>query len=156
MPPYRPNKRRASSAAQPLLNVSDAIDSILKEMQNIFPKELTDAEIEHWHRDLQPFPIPTIEWAFDAHRRNGRFFPVFGEILDLCIAYAPNNGQPICDSECKRRHGKGYGSNDILWLLEQHNRKRDELNRPLTEAELEPLYEALDTHRGHKPQWRAA
>jgi hypothetical protein len=158
MPPYRPNKRKQRSAAQPLLNVSDAIDSILTEMLAIFKDkaEVTDAEIEHWHRDLQPFPIPTIEWAFDAHRRNGRFFPLYGEILDLCIAYAPTTGQSVCDAECRKRHGKGYGANDILWLLERYNQKRAELNRPLTEAEMEPLYEALDAHRGHKPQWRAA
>jgi hypothetical protein len=159
MPSSTHRRRKQQGEVMPLLSVSERIDSLLKEMLNIFPSkgEVTDAEIEHWHKDLQPFPIQGIEWAFDTHRRNGRFFPVYGEILDLCIAWEPSTGQSVCTAECKRKHGKGYGSNDILWLLQKYNEKRASLpSRPLIDAEVDSLMDDLDKHRGHKPQWRAA
>jgi len=36
-----------------------------------------------------PFTLTAIDWAFDTHRRLGNFFPKFGNILDLCIAWEP-------------------------------------------------------------------
>lgn len=158
MPQSRPRRRKGNGEVVPPLSVSDRIDSLLKEHLTIFPSkgDVTVEEIEHWHRDLQPFPVQAIEWAFDCHRRNARFFPLYGEILDLCIAYAPTTGQSVCDTECRRKHGKGYGSNDILWLLEKYNQKRAAVNRALNEDEMEEIYKALDKHRGYAPQWRAA
>jgi hypothetical protein len=118
---------------------------------------LEQGEIERWVQDLSQFPIAAIEWAFENWRRSGRFFPVPGDILDQCIAWAPSTGTTLCDAECKKRHGKGYGSNDIVWLLAKYNQKRAQLpNRPLTDGEVEALMDDLDKHRGHAPLWRAA
>lgn len=166
MPTLKPRKRKQRGEVMPLLSVSDKIDSLLKEMLTTFPakREVTVEEIEHWHKDLQPFPIQAIEWAFDCHRRNARFFPVPGEILDLCIEFSPITGTSDCDAECKRRHGKGYGENrskgfyDITRLNELVRRKiqaeKRTLAQPLTDTEINGLLDELDKMRGYKPQWR--
>ena len=153
----------------PLLSVSAKIDSLLKEMLTTFPSkgEVTVEEIEHWHRDLQPFPLPAIEWSFDTHRRNGRFFPLYGEILDLCISWEPaQRDTRVCDAECRKKHGTGYGENhvkgffDVTFLGElvrekivANKRTRDQV---LTDDEIEQLCVELDKKRGGAPVWRTA
>lgn len=91
MPKYTPPRRKGHGAVIPPLSVSDRVDSLLKEMLSIFPNktELTEAEIEHWHRYLEPYHISAIEWAFENWRRSGSFFPVYSDILDLIGAWEP-------------------------------------------------------------------
>jgi hypothetical protein len=143
--------------------VLDVIDNCLKDMSRTWPaKELSSEEIEHWHQDLGPFPVKAIEWAFDNWRRNGRFFPVYGDILDQCVAWEPpeHTRKPICDAQCKADHGKGYHWNDVYWLLvklkapcavgAEFARKE-----PVKPGEIEALMEELDRKRpGGAPEWR--
>jgi hypothetical protein len=157
MPRSTHRARKPRGEVMPLLSVSIKIESLLREMLTTFPLkgEVTVEEIEHWHRDLQPFSIQAIEWSFDVHRRNGRFFPLYGEILDLCIGWSPPEGTSSCDAACKKRHGSGYHSNDILWLMERYNQVRATLpNRALTDGEVEKLLVELDKKRGSVPAFR--
>ena len=156
MPKSTTRKRKGRGEAMPPLSVSDQIDLLLKEHLAIFPSkpELTDAEIEHWHRDLTPYPLQAIDWAFDNWRKNGHFFPVPSDILDQCQAWAPATGKTLCDPECKRRHGKGYGENDMLWLWNRHAKEREKLGRALTKNEWDGLYAELDVSRGGPPEYR--
>lgn len=155
-------KIKASAEVLPPLNVLDRIDSLLQEHLVTFPSkgELTAGEIEHWHQDLSPFPIKAIDWAFDCWRRNGRFFPVYGDILDLCIAWSPpgNKYSAICDEACKKRHGRGYGLVDIKIMGKLVDMKIADKDRPagqrLSDQEIEEILEQVDKKRGSSPEWR--
>jgi hypothetical protein len=157
-----PRKSKARGEVMAPLSVLDKLDSLLKEHLAIFQTkgELTEAEIEHWHRDLGVFPIPAIEYAFDCWRRNGRFFPVYGDILDLCIAWAPaeKTGYVKCDAECRERHHRGYNEVDIKTLYQLVVAKVSAAERmpqnKLTKTEISELLDQLDAKRGSSPDWR--
>lgn len=168
MPQSKTRRRKGRGEVVPPLNVLERVDSLLKEMLDIFKEklELTDSEIEHWHHDLGPFSLAAIEYAFECHRRNGRFFPVYGQILDICISYEPQSATPqtLCDSVCKSRHGKGYGENkargwhDVTLLNEIICRKiqaeKRTVEQPLSDEEIEECLQELDRMRGSAPEWR--
>lgn len=120
----RSSQRRPKHAQemQPTSQKLDAIDSWLQKLLDAFPAkgQLTTEEITDWHKDLTPFSVDAIDYAFETHRRNAIFFPIYGQILDLCISFNPPNlpvGNPRCGTECKSRHGKGYHFNDFFWML---------------------------------------
>jgi hypothetical protein len=52
--------------------------------------------------------------------------------------------------------GKGYGTNDVMWLYERYMSMKDSLpNRPMTDGEIDKLLSELDTKReGGAPEWR--
>jgi hypothetical protein len=159
MPRSTTQRRKGHGEVIPPLSVFDRIDSLLKEQLAIFPTkgELTDAEIEHWHRDLSRYSMEAIEFAFETHRQLAMFFPVYAQIIDLCKTWvAPQAYKPGCSSECKDRHGRGYGEADVLWLLKRYMALRQSLpNRSLTDGEINKLYDELDQKRGQCPAWRA-
>jgi hypothetical protein len=139
----------------PPLQTSEHVDNWLKKMQDRFPKELTESEIEDWQRDLGSYPIAAIDFAFDTHRRNARFFPNPVDILELCRAWQPMQGnyKKIPASE----YGKGYSDADMLWLYHRYFAQRNSLpNRPMTDSEIDKLLDELDKHRGRKPAWKVA
>ena len=158
-------QQKNKGKGQPILPsiVYDVIDRELKAHLTYFPSkgEITEGEIATWHRDLEVFQIKAIEWAFDCWRRNGRFFPVYGDILDLCIAYQPReitqkNG---CDAECRRNHFRsyswGYDGGDLLWMWA----KLAEIDHKPSPAEWNKLLDELDSKRdgGAPPaaaEWR--
>lgn len=154
MPPSTQRKRKARGEPMLPLIVSDRIDSLLKEHLAIFPEkvELLPEEIEHWHRDLSPFPIAAIEYAFDTHRRNARRFPVYGNILDICVTWEkPQEYKPGCSAECLARHGKGYNEVDIknLYRMAVREMKADRV------VDYDALLTELDSKRPDgPPEWR--
>lgn len=156
MPRLKPHRSKDSGEVMTPLLLLDVIDNCLKDMRRTFPqKELTPEEIEHWHHDLSVYPQPAIEWAFDNWRRNGRFFPVYGDIIDQCIAWEPPEKKfHICNAECRSRHGKGYSETDILWLFNRYMSVKDSLTRPMTDNEIDNLLAELDAKRGESPEWR--
>lgn len=160
MPQSKQRRRAGHGELIPPLSVSDRIDSLLKEHLAIFPSkpELTPEEYEHWHRDLNAFPLEAIEYAFDSWRRNGHFFPVYVDIIEICQSWNPPEqvSTARCSSDCQERHWKGYGWPDILKLWKLHERKRAELNRPLEPHEWETLLCEVDKWRGGPPKWRIA
>lgn len=159
MPSSKPQKSKARSVVMPPLTTFDRIDSLLQHELERFRStkaEITEEEVEHWHRYLEPYPLQAIEWAFDSYRRNGNFFPVYGNIIDLCKAWRPTEAQAgLCEPFCRARHGKGYHANDMIWLWDNYNRLRGQLpDRPLTDGEINTLLDQLDKHRGRAPEWR--
>jgi hypothetical protein len=158
MPRSQQRRRKGHGELRPPLSVLERVRLLLEEQLITFPskRELTDAEIEHWHRDLNPYRLDTIEWAFDNWRRNGHFFPVYADIVEMCETWQPDD--PIhphgCSPECKARHGKGYGKNDMLWLWKRHATEREKLGRALTKNEWSGLYAELDNSRGGPPEYR--
>lgn len=77
-----------------------------------------------------------------------------GEYMNVRPAKTPTS-TVNCDAECRSRHGRGYHTNDILWLFDRYTRKKDSLpERPMTDGEINTLLDELDRHRGRKPIWR--
>lgn len=120
MPKSSRAKTRTNYAMQPTSQKLDAIDSWLRKMLDAFPQKgtITTEEIDDWQRDLTPFSVEAINFAFDTHRRNALFFPVYGQILDLCISHEPpeQRNTVTCDAACKAKHWTGYGWHDFLYL----------------------------------------
>jgi hypothetical protein len=159
MPSSKQRKTKQQGELMPPSSALDAITNLLKDQLRTFPSKgvLSDEEIAHWHQDLGRFPIAAIEWAFENWRKNGRFFPVYGDILDQCIGWEPAVAPqyaPGCSKECRERHGKGYNWNDMKMLFDLYVAKRAEVNGPLRKAEILPLFDRLDKVRGGAPEWR--
>jgi hypothetical protein len=154
MPQSRQRRSKGHGEVMPPLSVLEHVDSWLKKMLLAFPEkgELSELEIEDWHRDLGVFPQQAIDFAFETHRRNGRFFPRYADILDLCIGWEPEaKYRPGCSRECLGRHGKGYAWNDMYWLF---NRMNQEIKAG-REVDSEALLKELDSKRqGGPPAWR--
>jgi hypothetical protein len=156
MPRSQQGKRKPSSSIVPPLNVQERIDELLKIQLTTFPEKgvLDVGEIERWHRDLEPFPIQGIEWAFENWRKSGRFFPRPGDILDQCIAWEPAEGSQRTRIPAKE-FGRGYGELDMIWLAKRVMHKlTTEKRKRLSDEELEALFDDLDKWRGSSPDWR--
>src|SRR5216117_2917980 len=91
MPKSRQARQPGRGEVIPPLTVLQRVSALLKEHLSIFPSkpDLTEEEIHHWHQDLNAYPLEAIEYAFDSWRRNGRFFPVYADILELCRTWNP-------------------------------------------------------------------
>ncbi len=141
----------------PLSKLSRIRELLLVQVETFPQKELTTEEVERWGQDLANYAMEAIEYAFDTHRRLAMFFPVPGQIIELCRAYLPESETTtrLCEPECQDRHGRGYGWTDIMKLWKLYNAKFAELKRKLTKDEWEALYVELDKARGQVPAWRA-
>lgn len=107
--------------------------------------------------DLNRYSEEAIKFAFEEHRLLAMYFPVPGQIIDLCRTWQPPQ-QFVhgCDAECRSRHGRGYGTEDVIWLLKRYGEVRESLpNSRLTDGEINKLYDELDQKRGQAPAWRA-
>ena len=141
----------------PPLSKLDRIGELLRiQVETFPPKELNPEEIARWEQDLGGYPLQAIDWAFDNWRRNGRFFPVPGDIIDICETWEVqvNTSNGCSGMDCKARHGKGYGENDVLYLWHEWSKKRTALNRELLPSEVEEVMAQLDKVRGGAPEWR--
>lgn len=130
---------------------------LLKTHQALFGKDLSDDEARVWLGVMRDFSIIELRYAFDNWARNGKFFPKPKDIIELCDAFRlshPSNfGYPNCDDLCKSRHWRGYGENDVKWLLRRYFEERKK-PQPMT---AEQLLEELDSKReGGAPEWRRA
>jgi hypothetical protein len=158
MPSSNPRRRKGHGEIVPPLSKLQRIEELLKIQSETFPqKQLTAEEIGRWEMDLGNYAMEAIEYAFDTHRRLAMFFPVPGQIIELCRSYLPESETTTrsCEPECQERHGRGYGWTDIMKLWKLFNAKFAQLGRKLTAAEWEELYVELDKHRGQVPVWRA-
>lgn len=124
--PRSTRKKSTTAGGQTLTSEKlDWIDNWLQRMLMEFPSkgDLETVEIQDWHKDLAPYTLEAIEFAFDTHRRNGNFFPIQADILPLCESMDPRRNvvanTSSCDAICKARHGKGYGWNDMIWLFKK-------------------------------------
>ncbi len=156
----RSTQRRRSGHGEiiPPLSKQELIEDCLKIQLETFPqKELTPAEIVRWGQDLGHYSEEAIKFAFEEHRLLAMYFPVPGQIIDLCKTWIPAQKYvPGCDADCRDRHGRGYGESDVLWLLKRYMALRESIpNRSLTDGEISKLYDELDQKRGQAPAWRA-
>lgn len=56
-----------------------------------------------------------------------------------------------CDAECQRRHGKGYHTNDLNWLIKRY--LTEKAKNP--DVKISDLMNELDSKRqGGAPEWR--
>jgi hypothetical protein len=134
---------------------------VLQTSLNLFSKELTEAETNFWLMLMDEWSVNEMRYAFDNWNRNGRFFPKPKDIIEQIEAYRLSvkgkYGHPTCDAQCRERHDKGYGAEDMLWLYNRYLAKKDSMpNRPMNDTEIDGLLDELDTKRGRKPAWRQA
>ena len=134
---------------------------LLQTCLSLFAKELTAQETQFWKEFLTSYSTESLKYAFDNWNRNGRFFPKPKDITELVEAYELTRkkeklGYPGCDSECKARHEKGYGGNDMVWLFSRYLSERKNVNRALNKREIFALLDELDKWRGKAPEWRHA
>jgi hypothetical protein len=155
---HKSTTRRRSGHGEilPPLTLRDRIADLLTVQVQTFPqKDLTTAEVDRWVMDLSGYRQEAIEFAFDNWRRNGNFFPVPSDILSLCDAWMPKEQVARgCSKECKSRHGKGYGENDVLFMMREYMKQRAVVNRALDEHEWEAILVKLDKVRGGAPEFR--
>lgn len=156
MPSSKQRRRKGYGEIVPPLSKLDRIAELLRIQVETFPqKELTPEEIARWEQDLSDYPLPAIEYAFDQHRRLAMFFPVPGQILDLCESYELKTEQEErCSRECKSRHGLGYGWVEMRKLWQLFGEAREKLGRPLDDLEFSSLLNVIDKQRGYTPAWR--
>lgn len=105
----QPQRLNGNNETLPPSSKLDRIDELLQEQLEYFPaKELTAAEISRWHSDLKGYSVAAIEWAFECHRRSGRFFPLPADIFAFLADWEPTpewfdddlpkGRQPLCDN----------------------------------------------------------
>lgn len=121
----------------------------------MFAKELTDEEVRVWSDFLREFSMGELRFAFDNWTRNGRFFPKPRDIADQCEAFRITQknqlGYPDCDDLCKSQHWKGYGINDVKWVLKHY---LEEIERGGLRTPVD-FFTELDTKReGGAPVWK--
>ena len=157
MPASSPPRTKSAPQIVPTSAKLDVIDNWLNKMLDRFPQkgQLTTSEIEDWHRDLGPFSLAAIEFAFE-HMRMGLYFPMNGPVIDLCLSYEPRESphaksNSSCDAICRARHGKGYYDADMIWVFGKAMR--------IYRAGDVPDYDALLTEVDERrpdgpPEWR--
>lgn len=191
MPRSSQRKNKHEQEMLPTSQKLDVIDRWLQKMLDVFPQKqrIETHEIEHWHQVLTPFSVDAIEFSFGKHQDLALFFPLYGQILDLCIAFSPpdvvKSSTEKCDAICRARHGKGYGEEDIKYLMHRivgdkpfyFKNGNPRMVKELLQAQvlagensgklivfhaatadvrdIESLLAELDGARGGAPQWRA-
>jgi hypothetical protein len=155
MPSSRPRRIKGHGAIVPSLSKQERITELLRVQAQTFGKELSLEEIDRWEQDLARYPIAAIEFAFEEHRMLGMFFPVPSQILDICKTWREPIPEVGCGSECRARHGKGYGETDLLWLYHKYQQTRAKQKSALKPEQVTRLLDELDRKRAHSPGWRA-
>jgi hypothetical protein len=157
MPRSSRSKTKSAHTMMPSSQKQDAIDKWLQKMLNAFPAkgQITPEEINDWHKDLGNFSLEAIDFAFEKHRTIAIFFPIYGQIIDLCLSYDPPDvlvkTNARCDATCQARHGKGYNENDMKWLF----RRMQQIYAGGDTPDSEALLTELDSKRkGGAPEWR--
>lgn len=119
MPRSQPRSNKLAKPTAPTSKKLDLIDQWLQKMLDAFPQKgtITTNEIEDWHRDLAPFSEQAIDYAFETHRRNAIFFPMYGQIIDCCIAFSPPGDYRLPSIEARAGYGKSYNMTDFYWML---------------------------------------
>jgi hypothetical protein len=152
-----PSKTRPAQEMQPSFEKLNAISNWIAKMLDRFPAKgrITDSEMQDWYKDLGPFSLQAIDFAFEQMRL-GLYFPNNGQVIDLCISYEPSETPTVkststCDDLCKRRHGKGYNENDMKWLFKRMQQIYAGGDTPDSEALLTELDEK---RQGGAPEWR--
>lgn len=157
MPRSSRQKTKHAQEIQPTSRKLDKISEWLQKMLDRFPAkgQISTSEIEDWYRDLSPYSEAAIDFAFEKMRM-GLFFPMNGQVIDLCMSYEPPDAPNVvstvrCDATCRARHGKGYNENDMKWLF----RRMQQIYATGDTPDSEALLTELDSRRPDgAPEWR--
>jgi len=124
-------------------------------LTDVFNRELSDSEIEVWISVMSEISDSALSYAVDNWLRNGRFFPTPADITGLANAYATHTASTLrCDAECRRCHGRGYHTNDLMWLWKK---RQSSAKKQWSSADYEAAMTELDSKReAGKPAWRTA
>ena len=87
-------------ALQPSSKLGKVLDW-LATMQRTFGREVQSGEPEMWAKHLVEFKEAAIEFAFETHLRNARFFPVPADIIALCRTWVPERAEFRGCDDCK-------------------------------------------------------
>jgi len=102
--------------------------------------------------DLGPYPVPAIEWALDSWGRNAKVLPTLSDLLGLLRTWYSDTVSEVC--ECEHLHGRGYGLEDVKWLMELRLAKTVP-GEKWSLSQWEELFDELDERRqGGPPAWR--
>jgi len=87
------------------------------------------------------------KWQYESPH-----FPKPCQILELVASERERQKieQEGCSKECQKRHGLGYGENDVRWLWRKYTAAR--ATNPIVSPE--DFLDELDQKRGHPPAWR--
>jgi hypothetical protein len=134
------------------LGESEKIEDALLQMSNRLGRPLSQERIEQFQRDLGSYPVSAIEWTLDSWARNLKVLPALSDLLQLLRTWhVENMPEEKCSDERRYRHGKGYGTNDVLRLWKM----RQASGKSWTEADYAAALNQLDrTRQGGAPEWR--
>lgn len=137
-------------------HLPESFQKTLKATASLFNALLSDDVLRIWKDMLNLCSEPEAVRALKKWQYEGVYFPKPQEILQLIAN--ERDAQKIenegCSTECQRRHGLGYGTNDVRWLLA---RRMEDQGKKWTEAQWEALIAELDAKRHQGPvSWRAA
>lgn len=149
----RPSLNETQQTLLRPLEESERILCALGTMSTRLGRPLNEERIKQWMDDLANYPVEAIEWSLDTWARNGRQLPTLADLLQLLRTWQVDvSFERPC--ECEDRHGKGYGTNDILWLWK---RRQQSGKKDWTSADYEAAMQQLDKVRaGGAPGWREA
>lgn len=152
-----PNQARRSQnetqgqLLRPVIECSKILDAIAA-MSLRLGRPMSAERQDQLLRDLENYPVAAIEWAIDNWGKNAKTLPVLGDLVQLLRTWhVDNDPRNSCEPECQARHGRGYGTGDLLWLWKQ----RIASNRPWDDDMYEMAMSVLDGKReGGVPEWR--
>lgn len=147
----RSPKETQGQLLRPVTECSTILDAIAV-MCTRLGRPMSPERQDQLLKDLEPYRLEAIDWALDNWGRNSRTLPVIGELTPLLRTWVVDNVRAEnCAPECQERHGRGYGTNDILWLI----KKRMASSQPWTEGMYDAALTDLDRRReGGAPEWR--
>ncbi len=153
----RSNSRKHSPSETPqaLLRPPSELNRVLAAMVAMaarIGKPFSEQRMDQMVTDLAPYPVEAIEWALDSWSRNAKVLPALIDILQLLRTWiVDNTPEEKCD--CRELHGRGYGWNDIKWLLE----KRRTTAARWSISDWEDAFAELDAKREDgAPAWRSS
>lgn len=114
-------------------------------------RPFSEARMEQLNHDLVSYPVDAIEWALDTWGRNAKVLPTLCDLRPMMQTWLfPSSG----DCECKGQHYKGYGINDVMWLVKKRMMGAEKSVK-WSLAQWEELFTELDNKRSDgAPGWR--
>lgn len=145
---------RSAEFSPTTTHLPESFQKTLKATASLFNALLSDDVLRIWKDLLNLCSEREAVRALKKWQYEGVYFPKPQEILQLVA----NERDELkikkegCSAECQRRHGLGYGVNDVRWLLA---RRMVDQGKKWSEQQWDALLVELDAkrHQG-PPPWR--
>ena len=147
-------ERRSPNVTQTTLlrppEESDRVLQALVQMATRIGKPFSEQRMQQFHDDLISYPVQAIEYFCDCWGRSAKVLPALSDALALVQTWYADHSEPTnCD--CSHLHGRGYGTNDLMWLMNQRGKSAESFSI----SQWEELMARLDAKReGGAPNWR--